>query len=298
MAILQDYQFELGGVAFGYGLPVAVDGEGFDPGTDDPETQDSFTGFSESLDFGVDSLQPASWAWAAHTDKAINDLEAVEASRQLEIAWRTACDRRDPGAVAALRYAMAGRTRVVFGRPRRYSSTKTNSMIYGLIDITSEFQRADTLFYGDDVKAITLRMQPQESRGFVSPIVSPITTLIGATSLSSTSMIGGDEPAPFIATINGPSSGSITNPRISNGQWELQLLVSIAAGESVEISTYPWAMRATRNDGASVSGRFTAKSRLSKARLAVAGETLRLDGIDSSGTATATVQWRTAYSTI
>ncbi|MBC7760720.1 MAG: hypothetical protein H7201_02765 [Candidatus Saccharibacteria bacterium] len=297
MAILQDYQSELGGVAFGYGLPVAVDGEGFDPGTDDPETQDSFTGFTESYDFGVDSLQPASWAWGMHTDLAQFSDDAIRDSAALEIAWKTACDRRDPGAVAALRYAIGGRTRVVYGRPRRYSSTKTNSMIYGVINITSEFQRADTLFYGDDLSSITLNMQPQQSLGLMSPIVSPITTLVGAPPLSTTSVIGGDVPAPFTATINGPSSGSITNPKISNGQWELQLLTSIASGQSVTISTYPWAMNAIRSDGAYLSS-FTAKSRLSKARLAVAGETLRLDGIDSSGTATATVQWRRAYSTI
>lgn len=298
MTVLEDYQFELGGVVFGYGLPVHVDGEGFDPGTDEPETQDVFNGFTESFAFGVDSRQPAVWTWAAHTDFARNAVDAVAASTELNKAWLTAVDPRLPGDVAALRYAFAGRTRVVYGRPRRFYSTKTNTMLYGVIDITAEFARADNLFYDDELQQITMGLQPQQSLGFTTPIVFPLTTLTGAPPLGTTPVIGGDVPAPFIATINGPTSGSVARPKLSTDSWELELDVTIDAGESITINTYPWGMRAVRSDGANISGRFTGKSRLSRARLAVAGETIRFDAIDSSGTATATIAWRRAYSTI
>lgn len=298
MTALQDYQFELAGVVFGYGCPVAVDGEGFDPGTDEPEVQDAFNGFTESNAFGVDSRNPATWLWAAHTDKALNAVDAVAADQALNLAWLKAVDFRVAGDVAALRYRMAGRTRVVYGRPRRYHSDRTNAMLYGVVNITSEFARSDTLFYGDEIDEISLAMQPPITTGFETPFTFPLATGAGAPSLSVTPPNDGDVPAPFVATIVGPQSGSITNPRLSTANWELELRTEIQAGQQVVIDTHAWAMSATRSDGADLSGRFSAKSRLSKARLAVAGETVRFDGIDSSGTATAKIAWRPAYSTI
>lgn len=294
MTELSEYQFELGGVVFGRGCPVTIDGDGFDPGTDEPTAQDVFDGFTESVAFGEDKRTPALWVWAMHTDEARTSEDAIADERELALAWRNAVNVREAGTAAALRYNIGHRTRVVFGRPRRFAGGKPSSLIYGLVGIVADFQRADNLFYADQEESITVAAPPQENYGLMTPLISPITTLAGSPVFGVTPQVGGDVPAPFLATIEGP----IVNPKLSTDSWELELLTSIPDGMSVTISTYPWGMRAVRSDGANLSGYFTAQSRLSKARLAVGGESIRLDGIDSSGTASATIRWRAAYTTI
>lgn len=294
---LSDYQFELGGVRFGKGCPVELDDEGWDVGADDPQSQDVFNSVTDSFAFGDDALQPSIWTWALHTDDARSIDEALADDRELDLAWKTSYDRRRPGSLAELRYAFAGRTRLVYGRPRRYASGKTNRIMRGYLQITAEFARADTLFYGDEVVTATIGLQPPAAYGLVSPITSPITTLTNTPTLSTTPAVGGDVPTPFIATIHGPTTGSLTNPKISTDTWQLELLTTIEAGSSITIDTHPWVSKATRSDGAVVSS-FSARSRFSKARLAPEGETLRFDGIDSSGTATCQIAARPAYMTI
>ncbi len=193
---------------------------------------------------------------------------------------------------------MAGRTRIVYGRPRRYASSNDNALMRGLVRITAEFQRADRLFYGDEEFTIYMGAQATVTEGLTSPIISPITTIANTPTDGTTPVIGGDVPAPFVATITGPDSGSLVNPRLSTPTWEIQLLTEIPSGYSVQVNTYPWGLRATRSDGANLSGFLSAQSRLSKARLAVAGETIQFDGLDSSGTATCAITWRSAYLTI
>lgn len=294
MTELADYTFQFQDLVFGLGQPVAVDGEGWDIGTDSVEDQDAFNIFGDSVSFGTDSREPALWSWTGHTDLARFSDDALEATRQLGRRW-LAKDLRQPGVVVPLFYAVGGRTRVVFGRPRTFSQTMDNGIIKGNIPVQFEFKRADTLFYGNELFGVDISIDPQESTGIETPLTFPLTTLSTIANPGTIASVGGDELAPFTAQIHGP----VTNPRISNasGDWELQLMITLEADEYVTISTYPWGARAVRNDGAQVSA-WSAQSRLSKARLNPDGETLHFDGIDSSGTATCSISWRPAYSTI
>jgi hypothetical protein len=293
MTDLADYTFQFQGIVFGLGQPVAVDGDGWDIGTDDVNNQDAFNIFGDSVSFGEDSREPAVWSWTGHTDLARFADDALEAVRQLGKRW-LAKDLRKPGVVVPLYYGVGGRTRVVFGRPRTFSNTMDNGIIKGNIPVQFEFKRADTLFYSADVLSIDISVDEQESTGFIMPATFPLTSLTPIGQPGTIVAVGGDEPAPFAAEIRGP----VVNPKISTADWEVQLILEIEAGESVFVSTYPWGTRAIRSSGADVSGHFGAQSRLSKARLDPAGETIEFDGIDSSGTASCTIVWRPAYSTI
>lgn len=294
MTDLNNYQFELGGVVFGYGAAVATDEDGFDPGSDSYTTQDSDRSSTDSIAFGEDSRKPGLWTWNLYTATAEFPEDAVYDLAALGREWRGESYRRTPSKVAELRYRIADRTRVVYGRARNWSDTMNNKMLSGLIEADCEFQRADTLFYDDAFQSTPVSIVPAEPRGLVSPIISPITTLAGEPRHGTIALVGGDVPAPFIATINGP----VLNPKISGIGWELELLVNLGAGQSVRLSTYPWELRAIRNDGANLSGMLSAKSRLSKARLDPAGEDLYFDGTDGTGAASCVVQWRPAYITM
>lgn len=293
MIELKDYQFEIGGVVFGYGCPVASDGEGFDPGVDSIEGQDVFNSFSDSMTFGVDGVSPSPWAWAAHTDKALTPEDALEAVRELGAVWNRRAVRRTAGETIPLRYRIGGRTRVVWGRPRAFGNVLNNQMIYGVIPLNLEFQRADTLYYGDDVYTFTLAARPSTTPGFKVPFRAPLITAGSAATDDILSSFGGDAPAPFTATFTGG-----TNPRLYTDDWEIQLDATLLEGESITVNTYPWGARAVRNDGVRMPGVLSMKTRLSKARLSPDGESLNFSAVDSSGTATCTVAWRAAHTTI
>lgn len=292
---LDSFQFEFEGIVFGYGAVVAVADGGFDPGDDDAAYQDAINGFTDSVSFGEDSVSPANWSWQLFTADARDDAEALSDMSALGRKWRDPAFRRAVGEVRPLRYGLSGRKRVVYGRPRHFANALDNGITYGLINATAEFARADTYFYDDEVFSVGVMIQPQTSLGLISPLVSPITTLVQETSIQGVIVpFDGDIPAPFEAKFFGP----VVNPQVSMPGWEIQLLITIAAGDSVSVSTYPWGARATRSDGADVSGYLTANSRLSKARLDPAGGYARFNGIDSSGTATCIISWRPTYSTI
>ena len=57
----------------------------------------------------------------------------------------------------ALRYRLNDRTRVVYGRPRKFDYTLDNKVFGGYIPITCDFKLASPLFYDDDESSIDVR---------------------------------------------------------------------------------------------------------------------------------------------
>lgn len=294
MSTLENYQFEIEGIIFGFGAPLATNAEGFDAGTDEITSQDVERFGSDSVAFGEDTARPGSWTWELTSIDAEDAEQALYDASELGKVWRGASYRRTPSKVTPLRYKVAERTRIVFGRARRWAQTINNGILSGVIEIVCDFQRADTLFYDDQLQSTQITIIPAEPIGLQTPLITPITTLAGSPRQGTIAVVGGDVPAPFHVTVTGP----VLNPKIYTDQWELQLVTSIPDGQSVTISTYPWEYRAIRSDGANLSGLLSAKSRLSKARLDPAGETLYFDGTDGTGAATCTLSWRSAYTSM
>jgi hypothetical protein len=277
---------------FGHGRPVSVEGEGFDPGEDTFTSQDVENAFTDSLAMGVDSVSPSQWSWEGFTI-ADEPHEALAAVAELGRAWNDVKLRRTPGAVAPLRYRIDGRTRVVFGRPRPFSGIYSNKMLHGEIPVHFEFQPADTLHYGDEVQTFDVAGTPTTTPGFTFPLAFPFTSQGDSEGSAAFPPFGGDAPAPFTATFAGG-----TNPRLTGDGWEIQLDTTLLEGESITVSTYPWGVRALRNDGAHVGGLLSMRTRLTRARLDPAGGPVQFSAIDSSGTASCTIAWRPAYTTI
>lgn len=290
---LADYQFEIDDVVFGIGAPVSIEGEGFNPGVNEFNAQDVENARTDSFSFGRDSVTPSLWTWEAHTDKARAPGEALAAVAELGVAWNDKELRRSPGLVKPLRYCIDGRTRVIFGRPRAFGQVMNNRMLTGYIPLNLEFQPADTLHYDDEIRTFIISGTPTISAGFSFPVTFPLTTLGDSVGSDSLPAFGGDAEAPFEVTFEGG-----TNPKLFTDDWEIGLEAELADGESVKVSTYPWGIRAIRSDGAKVAGLLTMRTRLTKARLKPEGEALKFSALDSDGTASCTIQWRPAYTTI
>lgn len=297
---MSDYQFEFEGLTFGLHCPVAVTADGFDQGEDSLTSTDGEHVFTNSRSFGRDSWQPSDWTFELHTDTAGTAAEALADYAALEALWRaTSEETAKTGEVLMLRYGVAGRERMVYGRPGQITSNLEQVHV-GLISGQMAFRRADLLHYDAESRTVNVGMTPaSDIGGLVAPLVSPITTLLGGgrTGTLTASGVGGDAPAPFRASITAGDS-ALLNPSLSGGDWKIELATTLQPGEVVYISTYPWDMGVTSASGAYLNGLLTPESRLSRARLNPSGDALFFDGVDSSGMAGCSVVWQPAYRTL
>lgn len=122
------------------------------------------------------------------------------------------------GAVKPLRYCdRYDRTRRVLGRPRKFTYTKqTRTSSY--YNVTAEYQRLDTNTYSD---------------------IEYFTKLTNGAAAVMITREDGDADSWFRVLLDGPQ----TNPKIFIGKVQIELTLELAAGESVEVNTYPGTRR-------------------------------------------------------
>ena len=154
ISALSDGEFELDGFAFGgENDSVIVQPGGFDPGTADWRVQDQDSPNGDGVVFGRDWLSGQTWGFTFLTNEytagdALNSLEAMAA------LWKGNASRSTPGAVSILRYGIGGRTRRVYGRPRRWSLAVTPDLWGGVAPVVADFQCEGALHYDDDLRTI------------------------------------------------------------------------------------------------------------------------------------------------
>lgn len=289
-AFLYDYQFELGDVVFGIGTPVTIEDEGFDPGTVTWRTQDAQLSSGDVTLFGVDMRTPPTWAWNLSTD--CQDAQgALAAAAALEAVWPPDDVRLTPGAVMELRYAFAGRTRRVYGRPRKWAAPPSNRIIGGYMPITTDFVLADALHYDDVEESTQLGLVAAEAGGLEAPLASPLATDAYVGSRPGNLIVGGDVPTWPIITFHGPMS----DPWVVVGEWRLDLNVDITTDETVVVDTRPWQRNVLRNGTSFIPGVLGRRTRLDQLSLPPGAHAVAFGGLDPSATGTVTVSWRPAY---
>src|SRR5690606_36208414 len=92
-------------------------------------------------------------------------------------AWRGDAIRTTPGAVAELHSCVAGRQRLVYGRPRRFSPivTAPNS---GYSQMTAEFVTVDDLWYSAKETTLRVPLVPPPAGGLEAPLEAPLSTVM------------------------------------------------------------------------------------------------------------------------
>lgn len=190
-----------------------------------------------------------------------SETEALDRAAVLTKAWRGDSIRKTAGELATLTIKQPGRTRVVFGRPRRLAPVGTSFQHQGYLSYIGDFACTDDVFYSS--------------------------TLTSTTGGAFT--VAGDLPAWPIVVVNGPS----TNPVVNFGAFSLALNYTIPSGKSVTINTVPWVRSVKTSDGLSIPGKLVRTTRLSRASLAPGGHTVSL-----TGGGTLNVSWRTSYSSL
>lgn len=292
MTAISDWQFELDGVPFGVGQDVAV--SKFERGGAETRGQDQPSEFGDWLNFGTDRKTPGLWSWELYTNLT-DGTSALAALGQLEELWDAEDTRLTVGEVLPLRYTINGRTRRVYGRPRRFTATPQDLTPKGRIDIVADFQLADTTHYADEQKSSpVLRVGAADltGTGIVFPITFPV--MFGGTAGSPASRnitVGGTRRTWLTATFTGP----ITNPYLIVAGTVFQLEGVLGAGEQVIVSGLPWQQGIYRPGGTTAPLTLDSRTLLDNLRVAPGTYLVTFGGIDNTGTASCVVAWRDAF---
>jgi hypothetical protein len=296
---LLDHQFELlqteddaTGVAFGMGQPIHCMADGFDPGTNDLITQDADNPFTGSTAMGRDVRKGSTFTWSLFVNGTTEE-DSTASLETLAQAWSGEGVIDKPGAYLILRYALAGRTRRVYGRPRRFSQTMDNRILSGMIPITCDFQRVSPLFFGDAPEIDTLDLVAESAGGVVFPVVFPIISLPSGSDEGELHVGGTRKTYPIIRF-----TGPIVNPELITSAWSLKLNTTILEDDWIEIDTRPWVMTVRRKSGASVAGVVDPRLSLSKILLTPGNQSMTLRGLSATNTATCTIKRYPAYASI
>ena len=225
--------------------------------------------------------------------RGTDETAARAALGRLTSAWKADAVRSVPGATAELQMAYGGHERAVLGRPRRFAAHLQDAKT-GFIAVTADFLASDDLFYSTAYSQADVSIVPPPGGGLTAPLSAPLTTSTSS-DRSQGFTVGGDLPAWPVVTLRGP----ITNPVVEVvGLWRLELSGSFSEDDTVVINTEPWARTVLRNGTASVAGKLARRSvRLSKAAVPPGTYELVLRGTSATGTASASLRWRTTYPT-
>lgn len=175
---------------------------------------------------------------------AVRGLDGVNLLRQV---WRADSIRGKAGRVSSLGHQAAGRTRLLYGRPRKFAVSHSRLASQGYTPVVADFVAVDDRFYDGtakqaelyDHKAATLPWRP--GRGPSIPQYQSQKTV-------ELRQNGTLNTFPYI-DIYGPCK----NPKITmnTGLWAVQLGLTIPAGQYVRIDPRPWARTVTLYTGSS-----------------------------------------------
>lgn len=285
MNVLTDGDVEVHGYVFGRNYDLFV--------TDldvvgDVRDQDQINPVGETRLFGRDRETPPTWTLEVVTNTE-NAALGLSALAQAKAVFRDEKIRSKPGATTTLRYNVAGRTRRIYGRPRKLYR-KPGPVNDGVIEAVGLFEAADALYYDDVARSVSVHMVPPPTGGVTIPTTVPLIMGGLADVQGSITDVGGTEPTPFVAVIHGP----ITKPGLSGNGWQVKLTGSVTEGVDLIVDTRAGTVKDSL--GRSRAGELTRFSRLQKARLRPGPDHVIFSGSDPTGQASADITWHPAYS--
>ncbi|MGP3685822.1 hypothetical protein ACTVZO_14100 [Streptomyces sp. IBSNAI002] len=291
-AALKDFQVELGGVVLGHdtSIPIAeVEGLGRAPVRGELVSRPGSDGFWAGSDWYD--------ARTVRIDCAIKTPGDPAAARQILADLQEAADaaavRTAPGATMPLRIKWPGSpTRVLFGRLRRLEPSWEQAA-FGWVPLDVEFA-ADPRFYGDTVSSLTLSLSSRGLGGLKAPLVAPLNT---GTSVPNErrGMVRNDGDMPAWPTIR--ITGPVISPRIYMPKTGalLELAVSLATGERIDIETRPGTRWALRNGSENVATSLSGASRLDGFQIPPGSTELWWTARGYSSASRLSVTWRSAH---
>lgn len=272
---------------------------GFDPGSVEIRSQDASNGLTDGVLMGRDVRAASTWTFDLFTniqqpDPDIAYAQTLEVVDNITRVWRADEVRSTPGAVMPLRYFMAGRWRRVYGRPRRFVGPDGGLLtMQGRAEMIGDFVRVDDMHYDDYERSARVGLIPSTLGGFTVPFETPLTTetFDERDIYPGTFTTGGSAPTGAIIEITGPVSGAWVE---LEGEWKLELVGTVQAGQTLVVDTRPWA-RSTTRGGVPVTGMIHPRTALSDIVLRPGHHRVTFGGYGATDSATATIKWRDTF---
>jgi hypothetical protein len=241
-----------------------------------------------------DWLGAGAWQFNARTSYQPRTLaEAFDAVAAIEQVWK-APTVRDSTTTQPLDYSLDGGETWyrVYGRPGPYTGPNPDRMaIQGRVDVTAEFQQLDPAHYSAAEHSVVIPVVPASHGGIIAPLVAPITTVASGEPRVGGIDNAGDLPSPARVVFHGPC----TNPILTTDKgYKIGYVGSIAYDQTVTISAWDSTIIKTP-PRASVAGDLDRRTRLSRLVVPSGHSEWYFEATDATGTASATVYWRDAY---
>lgn len=285
--ITRTYQLELNGVLMGAATSYQVDTDGVG-GFGLPAIRDSDT--PRPMDHGVfvgpDYMDSKPLTIPLSID-ADTGAEAEELLLELETAWRAVTD---PEAISELAFRLAGdRTYLAFGRPRRFA-VKAKDLKSGHIEAVAQFVATDPRIY--DAELSTSSSGPGSTTGGLS-LPHGFPHGFGSSSPGALQVVNdGNEATYPVATVT-VGVGGIAGFTISNVDAGEDFSVTLNLSEADELEVDFAAKTVVLNGTASRIGNVDRPG--SEWLSAAPGTTNWAFAISGAGTATLTLDWRSAF---
>lgn len=226
--------------------------------------------------------------------------EGVDMLRQ---SWRADAIRMKPSRVAWLLHRKAGRTRRLYGRPRKFGVSHSRLTKQGYTPVVADFTAVDDRFYDETEKSEELwdfYLAGRPSRPW-RPITNDGQLYFKTSQKTALVRQLGRLPTYPVIVINGPCK----NPKVTLHPtlWAVQLTMTIAANDHVTIDPRPWARTVIHTKGTttlSVADKLTrASPRLGEMTIPPGNWTAQLSYARSSSTyldgPRVEIKWRDAY---
>ncbi|MGW1801588.1 phage distal tail protein [Streptomyces sp. NPDC001984] len=297
-AVLGDYQFDVGGVVIGSGTLLPV-GEFTGLGAPDRRTADVDNPTDDGGFPGLDLFGTRTVSIEAGIRTPDDPGAALDLLAQLQQVTGADSIRKTAGALALLRAKWPGRdVKCLFGRWRRVEAVTMSQAVYGWIPLQLEFAATDPRWHADEVQSLVLPLDiSNDSQGFTAPVEAPITTGVSNPSERPGWVTNhGDVTAWPTLRIDGP----VTNPKVwvvETGRY-LQLQISLAAGEWIDIETRPGTRWVLRNGSGNAATALTSGSRLDLFQIPKGTSEIRWTATDYTNTCRLTLSWRDAYTAL
>ena len=290
---LADGQFDIGGFRFGGDFdPILLDA--FDPGDPEWSVQDSVNPFGGNTLFGRDYLNGPTWSFECFTNGYDID-DSLDAVTNMGRAWYNEELKSVNGTYQYLRYRLGSQVRRVYGRGRKFMAGVDGRSYGGTAPVSATFKLMSNMYFDDVEREAVMPFVPPSTGGLTAPLEAPLTaTGAGGRRGGTIPDVGGSVPTPFHAYIKGP----IMRPWLESEDWRIQLNMNVEHDQTIHISTYAGALLVQDNFGRNYAGMLAPSTRLNNARLRPGPTSITFGGESVSGTASARVTWRPAYSTL
>lgn len=208
-----------------------------DISTEDIDTSDLDNPVHDDTYLGIDFHRGPTWTLDLMIE-GDSEAEVLDQLDRVKAVWRNPEYVKQAGGAMELAFTIAGRRRIVYGRPRRFAPDSYQTTPQGYIAVLAEFKLSDPLQYdgGDNQGWSTHRLNsvPPVTRGLEESLTEDtLSTEVGGIREGQLPVVTGHAPTPFLCTIYGP----ISNPGFTIDGREYEFDTTLADGQRLNIDS-------------------------------------------------------------